>query len=171
MKNIHRIILLLLLAPVLAQAANVVTPRTKRINLLKDCRQCLQVADPEAKKEIPSVRYLFEFEPAPEAPKPVIVNDKPAPVVEVVEVSNQEILDKISPKIMPTGVMFQRGKGVLILDKGQLADGSSIRVNYGGKPYIIKVTDVTTDSFTLRLDDASLVRKIDAGSGRGVKRD
>ncbi|WP_309396258.1 hypothetical protein [Cerasicoccus maritimus] len=167
MKPIHCTILALLLAPAFVHA-NLVVPRTKRINMLKEAQACLLKADPELKTDIADVRYPFEFEA-----KPVVVETKGEPVKEVVqeEITNEEILEKISPKIMPTGVLFKGGKGVLILPRGQLADGSAIRVNYGGKPYLIKVTDVTTGSFTLQLDDASLVRQIDAGAGRGVKRD
>lgn len=170
MKTPHRIFLLLLLAPICVQAADRVVARTKRINMLKETRQYTNLADPELKSEISEVRYPFEFKPE-EVKAPVkVVDNKPVEVAPV-EITNEEILDKIAPNIKPTGVLFKAGKGVLILPKGQLADGSAIRVNYAGKPYLIRVTDVTTDSFTLRLDDASLVRQIDAGSGRGVTRD
>lgn len=170
MKTPHRIFLLLLLAPICVQASDRVVARTKRMNMLKETRQYMNLADPELKAEISEVRYPFEFKPEEVAAPVKVVDNKPVEVAPV-EISNQEILDKIAPNIKPTGVLFKGGKGVLILPKGQLADGSAIRVNYADKPYIIRVTDVTTDSFTLRLDDASLVRQIDAGSGRGVTRD
>lgn len=169
MKIHHRIFLLLLLVPVCVQAADRVVARTKRMNMLKEAGQYLDMSDTELKAEIPEARYPFEFKP--DEVKPVTVTEEDEPVVVPEVISNQEILDKIAPNIKPTGVLFRNGKGVLILSKGQLADGSSIRVTYAGKPYLIRVTNITTDSFTLQLDDASLVKMIDAGSGRGVTRD
>ncbi|GHB94266.1 hypothetical protein [Cerasicoccus arenae] len=170
MKAFVSILTFFLLTSIVAEAAaDRVVARTKRINMLKNAQEQIDISDPALLEELPQVRYPFEF--APEAEKVVVVQTETAAPPPPKEITKDEVLERIAPSLNPSGIIFKEGKGVLILPKGLLPDGSAIKVNYGGKPYLIKVTDVTSDSYTLRLDETSLVRQFDAGSGRGVTRD
>ncbi|MGE9296216.1 MAG: hypothetical protein ACQKBV_08035 [Puniceicoccales bacterium] len=154
--------------PVVAQAkGDRVTPRTKRVNLLKNATAALDVKNEAILAEIADVRYPFEF--APEPDKPVVVKkDEPAAPVIQKELTDAEMLAKIAPSIKPSGVFFKGGKGVLVVPGAQLPDGSSIRATFGDKAVMVRIRDVTAESYKLQLNDAVLLRKFDDTAGRGV---
>lgn len=172
MKLLFSTVFFFLVTCIFLEAADKVVAHTKRSNLLKNAEQYVDFTDAELKAEIPDARYPFEF--APE-----VVEDKPKPKVGPVAppppapLTDQEVLDRIAdtPPLKPTGMLIKGGKGVLILPQGILPEGSSIKVNFGDQPYIIRVTTVTADSYTLQLNEASVTRKIDSSAGQGVRRD
>jgi len=175
MKSSFIVVLLLTLfiAPMVEAKGDRVVARKKRITLLEDARAALDVADPATVAAIKDARYPFEFKPVP---KPVVAPSKPdapTPVEPEPEpLTDAEILEEIATRIKPTGVMFrQEGQGVLILPGAkQLPDGSAIRVNLekGGGSVMIKVINVTSDSYDLQLNNETLTRRFDETAGRGV---
>lgn len=169
MKTLARIAFLFLAACLSAQAQEKVVAHTKRSNLLKSAELYSNVGSLSIKSEIDhGVRYPFEFAP-PEAPKPVATETTTVaaePVAEV-KLTDEEVLGKLAPKLRPTGMLFRGGKGYLILPQGSMPDGGTIRVTYENHPYIIRVTDITTDSYTLRINEAALTRPIDPNANAG----
>jgi len=172
MKTRIVLLTLTLFAACALHANDRVVPLTKRSNLIKNAQAMQDVSDPELVAELDSVRYPFEFAPAP---KKVVVKTptgpEPEPEPERV-ITSQEVLDEFTSRLKATGAIIKDGRGVLILAGGkQLIEGRTYRVNYEGKPFDIVLSAVTSDSYTLSLDNDSVTRKFDSDAGRGVTRD
>lgn len=157
------------------QAQDRVVAHTKRMNLLKSAQELIDVSDESLFEKLSDVRYPFEFEPqktvvvADNTNKEKIVAPPPPPPKPV---TKKEALDEFVSRLRPTGVLFKEDRGVLILAGGkQLLEGKVYRVNYKGKPFDIEVTEVTTDSYTLSIDDVTVTSPFDESSGTGIKRD
>jgi len=162
--------LVVLAGPMLEASEDRVVARKKRIDLLEAGQSALGPMDPQLLEAIENVRYPFEFKPE-EEPVAVVEPTQPAPELPR-ELTDQEVLEQVAERIQPTGMLFVSGKGVLILSGArQLPDGSAIRVNLDGKSVMIRVNKITSDSYELQLNEATLLRRFDENINRGVTRD
>jgi Tfp pilus assembly protein PilP len=165
-RHLLPLILALLLGAVsCAQAAGLVLPAKRRAAILADGERYLRQTDPQVQERLGELSYPFAFAQE-EAPAPV-VTDTAAPVqtapVEVTH-TDQEILNLFSDNFRPTGMMARGEVNYLILPVGNrtrsVATGELIRFNYENKSYDIRLESVTDDTFTLRLGEAAVVRRL-----------
>lgn len=158
------ILVLLLGAASCAQAAGLVLPAKRRAAILADGERFLQPMDPQVQERLAELTYPFAFEQE-EAPAPVVTDAAPEQVAPVeVTYTDQEILDLFSDNFRPTGMMARGEVNYLILPVGNrsrsVAAGELIRFNYENKSYDIRLESVTDDTFTLRLGEAAVVRRL-----------
>ena len=77
--------------------------------------------------------------------------------------SDREILEKIAPAIMPTGMMMFGGKPMLLLREKRLRIGDQVRLPFEGVDYVVIVTDIQPTSFRLSLNREEITRPIKPG--------
>lgn len=166
-----RILPFALLALVSAQGApgSKVVPHSRREKLLTETARFMNFQDAAMADQLVVARYPFEFEPPKEVAPELLT--EPEKIPDKVY-TDEEILNAVAPLIRPSGAVVRDGKGILILPQGPLPDGSVVKLNFQGKPYLIKVMDVVSDSYKLKLNESVIVRSFDpsAKSGR-VSRD
>ncbi len=157
------LLVILLGAAPSAQAQGLVMPIKRRTAILEAVERYLQPMDPQFKEQLAELEYPFAFEAAPVAVEPTATKSaEPEPVV--VTYTDQQVLEAFSSKFRPTGMMARGELNYLIIEVGDrtqpIAEGSLIRFNYEGKSYNVRLTSVTDDDYTLRLGEATLVRRI-----------
>lgn len=159
------LLVLLLGATSCAQAAGLVLPAKRRAAILADGERFLQPMDPQVKERLGELTYPFAFEQEA-APAPGVTATAAPEQVAPVEVTytDQEILDLFSDNFRPTGMMARGEVNYLILPVGNrsrsVATGELIRFNYESKSYDVRLESVTDDTFTLRLGEAVVVRRL-----------
>jgi len=77
--------------------------------------------------------------------------------------TDREILEKIAPTIMPTGMMMFGGKPMLLLREKRLKVGDQVRIPYEGVDYVVVVTAIEPTSFRLSLNREEITRPIKPG--------
>lgn len=160
----------------LAQAGAKVISEKKRSMTLELGEKYLHLKDPVLYEKLAELVYPFSFLPPEEeveevAEAPVAVNEEAPPPPPEIIMTDREVLEDVAANIKPTGTLERAGKAYLVFPKGQIPDGGTIKLNYKGKPYVIRITDVTDTGYNLILNDETTYKTLgDSGKGT-VERD
>lgn len=75
--------------------------------------------------------------------------------------SDKELLALLADQLKPTGVMGREDSLVLLL-KGQkgVKVGDKLTLSFDGTPYTVEVIEVSTTNFSLRFNQAEIIRPI-----------
>ncbi|WOO41407.1 hypothetical protein [Rubellicoccus peritrichatus] len=159
-----------------AQAGAKVISVKKREKTLHLGETYLNLKNPEQYASFSELNYPFSFLP-PEEEVEVVPEATPevveAPVEKEPEIvlTDREVLEDVAANMNPTGTLERAGKTYLVFAKGQIPDGGSIKLNYKGKPYMIRITDVADTGYNLVLNDETIYKTL-GGSGKGtIQRD
>lgn len=71
----------------------------------------------------------------------------------------EEILNKLSKRINPTGVVYRDGNYILLFNSGKMKAGDKILVNFGGVTHTVEFAEINLNSYTIKLGQAALTRK------------
>lgn len=156
-----------LLAPVLQAQSGAVIPTKKRKAILEQGRTFIYQQDPELKATFAELRYPFAFkvEKVEEVVETVVEAPKEP------ELTDKDVLAEVAPKINATGTMMRGGTSYLIFSNGQLPEGGSIKLNFRGKPYIVRVANITSAGYELRLNDEVYKKTFGHESSGTIERD
>lgn len=165
MKATHSILLILLAASATVEAQMVVA-RAERLSLLSAAENHRTTAIPALQAD--AVAYPFDFNSTAS-----IATDGDRQETECSwPLSDAYVLSQLAPTVQPSGVITRDGQHYLVTAQGALTTGSAVEATFENNTYNIGVINVTADSYTLKLNDASLTRPIDPGANtRGAQRD
>ena len=77
--------------------------------------------------------------------------------------SDREILEKIAPSIVPTGMMMFGGKPLLLLREKKLKVGDRVKIPFEGVDYTVVITGIERTSFRVSLNREEISRPIKPG--------
>ncbi len=153
----------------LAQAqSGAVIPIKKRKAILEEGRTYMYQEDPELKAAFVDLLYPFSFKEE-EIPEEIIEKEPDKPVEP--ELTDKDVLTEVAPKINATGTMVRGGTSYLIFPNGQLPEGGSIKLNFRGKPYIIRVININSSGYDLKLNDDVVHKTFGQGTSGTIERD
>ncbi len=151
----------------LAQMGARISSARDRQTTLDTVEKALSMEDAGLKARFAELRYPFRFV-EPEQPTAVAGKDdeKPEPVVEEKPVIPDEvILEAIAAQLRPKGTLIRSDRRMIILigPGGRdinLREGDEFSANYQGEQYSVTVSSVTTDLFSLKLNDTVISRPV-----------
>ncbi len=91
------------------------------------------------------------------APEPIEVVEE---VVEIKELSPQELMPLLAKNVKPTGIFSTGGVYYLMFKEEKLTSGGIIPVVYQDKEYNLEIVSVVRNAFSLRFGDAELDIKL-----------
>jgi hypothetical protein len=71
-----------------------------------------------------------------------------------------ELLERIAERVIPSGTMTLNGEPLLIFGQRKLRMGDHLTVTYDGRDYDLELTAIQRLNYTLRLNRAEIVRRI-----------
>ncbi len=150
------------------QRGAVVAPRS-RDQALANARSLLNPEDTGIHARLLEVDYPFDFYRAPVEMATEVAEEKPK-VVEVTY-SDEEVLQAVAATIRPSGMVIRGTQRILVLPNGNLAENSTLNVNFRGQPYEILLEQIRIDGYVLRLNEATLTRHFDGNQSGRIQRD
>lgn len=75
-------------------------------------------------------------------------------------VSKRPLLDAIAPLVVPTGVMMLNGEPILLFGQKRIKVGDHLPITFDGEPYVLVISSIQPDSFTLRLHGEETTRSL-----------
>ncbi len=79
--------------------------------------------------------------------------------VEIV-LTDEELLEKLSNYINPTGIFSIGGEYIIIFKEKKLKVGSEFGIAYEGKEYLVKITEITSRTYTVQRGVSELQLKL-----------
>lgn len=135
-----------------------IEPIASRLEVLAEARALLNNQEVEIEGLIADLKNPFVRE-ATQAPPPVVTDSgEPAPP-EARRLPDAVALEAIANKFMPTGSLVMGNRQVLLLDNGRsMPLGTRFRATISEFVYEVELSEVTSDGYTLRLNEATLTR-------------
>lgn len=78
----------------------------------------------------------------------------------VVELSDEEMLQRLSAHINPTGIFVFGDEYYLVFKEKKVQAGSDHGITYNNKEYIITITDINRSAYVVRYGDSELQLKL-----------
>lgn len=72
----------------------------------------------------------------------------------------RQLLEAMAPSINPTGTMSLNGELILLFGQKRIKVGGSLPITFDGQPYVLVISAIQRNSFTLRLDGEETTRPI-----------
>lgn len=174
------ILCLLTFAPALqAQMGARISSARERQTILDRVNNALQKDDAELQQRFAGLRYPFRFV-EPDQPATAVVAVEEAPVEQAVVVVQQPtvpdsvILEAIAAQLKPKGTLIRSDRRVIILvgPGGRdinLREGDEFTATYQDVQYNVVLHEVSTDAFSLRLNETVVSRPVFETSSDNVR--
>ena len=142
-----------------AQASMATVDRVeKREQALKLAAEVLKARENPAAK-LPA-DLVNPFRPAGFGQEKAVPNSEVSSVVVPPKSTDHDVLQSIAAKIKPSGAAIIGGQPLLLLSQKKVKVGDVLTINFDGADYLIEVTRITGNAFTIRLNSEELTRPI-----------
>lgn len=160
-------------SPAFPADKDTVLPSKRRATILTTGKALTDMENHFIQKDITGLVYPFALDVPTEEPEEDTGPEEAAPVV--VTYTNEEVLAKFAENFKPSGMMARGDANYLIVDvrgrKQPLAENSLVRFNFEGKPYNIRIGEVSDDDYLLKLGEATLLQPLNESfDERKIKR-